>query len=164
MACCAICMDDIQTHTNCTTTECGHTFHASCLFRNLFHRLECPMCRAALVSPPEVEGEDEDEESDAEESDDEESVDEEASESESEPKLAIQNITKRLTSMGYTMEDVVLAHLGGSFCQIVKGAQHHSDEFFDKIDQTLDDILDGKIAGDFRDTRTFAQVVAGIQV
>ena len=122
------------------------------------------MCRTALVSPPEAEGEDEDEGSDDEDSDedDDESVDEGASESESEPKLAIQNITKRLTSMGYTMEDVVLAHLGGSFCQIVKGAQHHSDEFFDKIDQTLDDILDGKIAADFRDSRTFAQVVAGV--
>jgi len=123
------------------------------------------MCRTALVSSPEAEGEDEDEGSDDEDSDensDDESVDEGASESESEPKLAIQNITKRLTSMGYTMEDVVLAHLGGSFCQIVKGAQHHSDEFFDKIDQTLDDILDGKIAADFRDSRTFAQVVAGV--
>jgi len=51
---CCICMECIST-TNKTTTECGHTFHSSCIFKNLSQRVECPMCRKELVELPEEE-------------------------------------------------------------------------------------------------------------
>ncbi len=53
---CCICMECITT-TNKTTTECGHTFHSSCIFRNLSERIECPMCRKELIEAPEDESE-----------------------------------------------------------------------------------------------------------
>jgi len=118
------------------------------------------MCRTALVSMPEDEDDEDDEEGSDEDSDEESEIGTDAEES-TEPRMNIANLTKRLVTMGYTMEDMVMAHLGGSFCQMIKGLERHNDEFFEKYEQTLDDIVDGKIAADFRDERTFAQVVAG---
>ena len=159
---CSICMDDIIECKNCTTTECGHTFHSSCIFSNLCHRVECPMCRTALVTMPEDEDDEDDEGSESGSDEDSEAdTDAELSNESTEPRMNIANLTKRLVTMGYTMEDMVMAHLGGSFCQMIKGLERHNDEFFEKYEQTLDDIVDGKIAADFRDDRTFAQVVAG---
>jgi len=56
-------MDDIL-NTNCVTTECGHTFHASCLMRSVAHQgFGCPYCRAVMAEVPE-DDEDDDEEVD----------------------------------------------------------------------------------------------------
>lgn len=152
---CAICMDDIQECKNCTTTECGHTFHSTCIFQNLCHRIECPMCRAELIAVPE-------EEDDEEEDDEDDDSDEEFDGVGEAPRMSVANLTKRLVSMGYTMEDMVMAHLGGSFSQVVAPLERQNETFFEKFEQALDDIVDGKIAADFRDERTFAQVVAGV--
>uniref|UniRef100_A0A6C0ET83 RING-type domain-containing protein n=1 Tax=viral metagenome TaxID=1070528 RepID=A0A6C0ET83_9ZZZZ len=46
---CSICMENI-TDLNKTTTQCGHVFHSSCIFKNLNFRTSCPMCRIDLVS------------------------------------------------------------------------------------------------------------------
>ena len=57
---CPICMDDIL-NTNCVTTECGHTFHASCLMRSVAHQgFGCPYCRSVMAEMPE-DDEDDDE-------------------------------------------------------------------------------------------------------
>lgn len=45
---CCICMDDIDSNKNCVTTECGHDFCASCLFRHLEENDSCPLCRFKL--------------------------------------------------------------------------------------------------------------------
>ena len=46
---CAICLDVLCLgNTNMTTTGCGHTFHLSCLLKNLRLRNVCPMCRWPL--------------------------------------------------------------------------------------------------------------------
>lgn len=66
---CCICME-IITDTNKTTTECGHTFHSSCIFRNLSQRIECPMCRKELIEPTEEELDDEDGDDDEDDDDD----------------------------------------------------------------------------------------------
>ena len=58
---CCICMECI-TETNKTTTECGHTFHSSCIFKNLYERIECPMCRKELVNDSVIEDSDYDSE------------------------------------------------------------------------------------------------------
>ena len=47
---CAICLDEELGlgNTNTTKTECGHTFHLSCLLKSLNTKNLCPMCRAPL--------------------------------------------------------------------------------------------------------------------
>jgi len=58
---CPICMDEINMNTNCVTTECGHTFHCSCLLKNAAHNgFGCPYCRSSLAE--EVIDEDDEEE------------------------------------------------------------------------------------------------------
>lgn len=44
---CPICLEPIG-ETNVMTTECGHTFHASCMIKNLRVSAHCPMCRGVL--------------------------------------------------------------------------------------------------------------------
>lgn len=57
---CPICMDDIM-EVNYVITECGHTFHTSCLMKNAAHNgFGCPYCRTVMAEVPEEE-EDEDE-------------------------------------------------------------------------------------------------------
>lgn len=47
---CSICFDEICGNKNCTTTECGHMFHSSCIFKNInFNGFACPMCRNEFV-------------------------------------------------------------------------------------------------------------------
>lgn len=66
---CPICMDPIQTNINCVITECGHTFHTSCLLKNVVHNgFGCPYCRAAMV-PDELFNEEADEDSEPNEHD-----------------------------------------------------------------------------------------------
>ncbi len=47
---CPICMDTIDTTRNCTTTECGHCFHAKCLMTSVAHNgFNCPYCRTRMA-------------------------------------------------------------------------------------------------------------------
>lgn len=74
---CPICMDDIM-EVNFVITECGHTFHTSCLMKNAAHNgFGCPYCRAVMAEVPE---DDEDDESSVEEDDDSSSEEEEEEE------------------------------------------------------------------------------------
>lgn len=62
---CPICMDIIVLGKNCVTTECGHTFHCSCLLQNAAHNgFGCPYCRKELAE--ELIDEDDEEEEDEE--------------------------------------------------------------------------------------------------
>ena len=46
---CAVCLEELCLgNTNMTTTECGHTFHLSCLLKSLAQKNLCPMCRGEL--------------------------------------------------------------------------------------------------------------------
>ena len=62
---CPICMDPIETTRNCTTTECGHCFHAKCLMTSVAHNgFGCPYCRTRMaddVADEESEYDDESE-------------------------------------------------------------------------------------------------------
>ena len=54
---CPICMDDIDITKNCTTTECGHRFHASCLMTNVSHNgFSCPYYRTVMAEEFEEDG------------------------------------------------------------------------------------------------------------
>ena len=47
---CPICMEVIVTSKNIVVTECGHTFHCSCLMANVAHNgFSCPYCRTAMA-------------------------------------------------------------------------------------------------------------------
>ena len=46
---CAVCLDELGTK-NVMTTECGHTFCATCIITNLHHSNKCPMCRTVIDS------------------------------------------------------------------------------------------------------------------
>jgi hypothetical protein len=51
---CPICMDNILVEQNCTITECGHSFHTSCLMKSVAHiGFGCPYCRTVMA--PNVE-------------------------------------------------------------------------------------------------------------
>lgn len=51
-------MDCVEFTKNCVTTECGHSFHASCLMQNVAHNgFGCPYCRAAMAEEPVEEEE-----------------------------------------------------------------------------------------------------------
>ena len=137
---CPICMDDIDVKTNCVRTECGHSFHTSCLMRNVAHNgFGCPYCRTALAeavedSDSEYESDEEEEEGvddfalrglrfftnnlegiehDEEDIEEEEEDMEEPSEAEEEtvPKPSAAFIAQRLTEQGVTMEYLVKALL-----------------------------------------------------
>jgi len=70
---CPICMDDLPmlataaAGTNRVTTECGHSFHTSCLMSSVAHRgFSCPCCRTEMAEEPEESDDEDDEEYDDE--------------------------------------------------------------------------------------------------
>ena len=74
---CSICLDDICHLSNCTTTECGHNFHTSCLMRNVSHNgFGCPNCRAVMAE--QVDNDDDDDDDGWISSDEEEMFDDDA--------------------------------------------------------------------------------------
>ena len=89
---CPICFDTVVLgEKNVVTTECGHTFHASCLMKSVAHNgFGCPYCRTVMAEEVEDDEDDDDYEihsvtaSEAREyyaGDDDEESDEEADES-----------------------------------------------------------------------------------
>ena len=60
---CPICMEVISGFKNCVMTECGHSFHASCLMKNVAHNgFDCPYCRTVMAEEPEDSDDEEEEE------------------------------------------------------------------------------------------------------
>ena len=50
---CSICMECIEFNKNCVTTDCGHSFHTSCLMTNVAHNgFGCPYCRSEMAKKP----------------------------------------------------------------------------------------------------------------
>lgn len=53
MSDCPICYELIQKGVNCMITECGHSFHTSCLLTHTsFNGYGCPCCRAQMALEP----------------------------------------------------------------------------------------------------------------
>lgn len=51
---CPICMEKMEGDNNKLTTECGHTFHTSCLMTNVSKNgFDCPYCRSIMAEVPE---------------------------------------------------------------------------------------------------------------
>jgi hypothetical protein len=65
---CPICMDTIEGLNNRVMTECGHTFHCSCLMTNIAHNgFGCPYCRTEMAEEPEEDLDEDEEDEDEEE-------------------------------------------------------------------------------------------------
>jgi hypothetical protein len=145
---------------NITVTECGHTFHASCVFKAMERTVDCPMCRHQLLEVPEEEDEDEDdydEEEVNEEQDEGEEQDEDDEEDET-PQVTVEQLTSKLLNMGYTAEDFV-----GLFMNQILKRQNESrgtDEFIETMNDKIDDIVEGRITLAHRDQRSYAQVAS----
>ena len=164
---CAICLETL-TNTKCCTTDCGHTFHSKCIFRNFKNSFDCPLCRQELVE--QDPDEDEDSESSGEYEDDDDNSDtssydtqtintavEEADETNPE-KLRIQQIHEAIKKKGYTELDFISFLLIDNFPGQIK---QKKDVFWRciKMMQEIDKICDRDIAVDYRDERTYATVV-----
>lgn len=150
MSCeCPICFDPI-TSINCTTTECGHTFHSFCIFKNLSQNNGCPMCRKELVEAVE--------DSDEEEEDEEEDDEEEEIVSVNTANVSVLQIAETLKKKGITELDFI--HL-----LLIELYDFENDETMEKknedILQIIDNIFLGKQGVDHRDKRTYADVILG---
>lgn len=70
---CPICLENIGGSKNMVITECGHSFHCSCLMTNVSHNgFKCPYCRTKMCENDESDVDESD--SDSEESTDTDSV------------------------------------------------------------------------------------------
>jgi uncharacterized protein (UPF0297 family) len=168
---CAICLETLN-QAKCCTTDCGHTFHSRCIFKNFKNSFDCPLCRHELVEEDEEDEEDEDDEdSDGEyEDDDDSSYDtisinttiEESDETNPE-KLRIKQIYEAIKKKGYNELDFISFLLIDNFPGEIK---QKKDVFLRciKMMQEIDKICDREIAVDYRDNRTYATVVQGTVV
>lgn len=187
---CAICYDCFTLTDACSTTPCGHKFHSKCLFQNFEHRPECPLCRTELIKQPEEEDDEEEESSYySEEEEDEEPVKQIAS---------IKQMANKLASLGYTMEDLLMLHFGGSdhpkdianprwandlnpdengstetTNSTISSVGSHIKQYdvyeqiykepnsmLEKLTADIENIMEGNLGVDYKDTRTYAQVLA----
>lgn len=153
---CPICIEQITPNSNCCTTECNHTFHSSCLFKNFATSVGCPLCRKELVSyPQEEEGSKDD--SDSEYDSDEEDEDNE-NYNPSFTKEQIYAVIKK----GYTeldlMNSIILSH--GHNTLLVPMEEEMWDKH-EKIFELLTSIANKEVSVDYRDSITYASVLQG---
>lgn len=154
---CAICYEPIEM-VNVAVTTCGHAFHASCAFKALDRADCCPMCRHQLVTADEED----EEQSEAESEDDEEdegSQDGEGSQGGEEEvaKVSLEQLTGKLTNMGYTMADIIrsLVHLKSE-----TNEAKYTEERDNKLHTDIWEIMEGTITLAHRDTRSYAEVAS----
>lgn len=128
---CCICYESIDKTKNNCTTECGHTFCLKCLMTSMMHdNLACPCCRADLVDIPKEEDDDEENE------DDETIGTEDSDEEDEETECDIVELSRRLESGGFQMQDVLSMLLG----RYVKGMTDAKIfELTKKFDTIIDD-------------------------
>jgi hypothetical protein len=70
---CCICLDEISDISNRVITECNHTFHTSCLMKNIAaNGFACPCCRSEMAEVKDDEDEDDEDESYEDEDDEDE--------------------------------------------------------------------------------------------
>lgn len=158
---CPICYENMEM-INVTIARCGHTFHASCLFKALELKTDCPMCRTQLINILEEDDDDEDDDSEDDDEDDDEDLededeDDEDIEDESEiRKVTHEQLATKLTHIGYTPADFL--RIAG--CRVKsENDGKYVCAFFRKFHEDVEKIILGEIKMADRDTRTYAQVV-----
>jgi hypothetical protein len=145
----------------------------------MMQRIECPLCRKELAEISDDEEEDEDlgeEDTDDDESDDESDdegeegeggeggeggTEEECSESGLHPidnSITCKQATQKMKDLGYTAEDIMYLLVGRLD---PREKPKYKRAFRDEMEHDLHHILSGDIQVDYRDSRTYAQVMAG---
>lgn len=162
---CCICFEEFEAGctNNCCTTSCGHAFHTGCLLQNAMYRSECPMCRTALVEASKDEDSDDEwEESVDEGSEEEYDTDDEAEES-SFAKVTVEQVTNKMQSLGFTMQDVMFCWMGQTLHPDDKQNKRWKSwsSIQGRVLDKLQDIMFGDVAVDYRDVRTYAEVLVG---
>ena len=146
---CPICLEPI-TNINCTTTECGHTFHSCCIFKNLSQNNGCPMCRKELVEV--VDSEDDDDEDDLEsDSSSTESYDDDGCNG-----ISVFQYTEALKRKGFTEYDFVRILLRQQFIDLAE-----DDKKGIKLVDVISNIYEGNESVDYRDKRSYVDVLLG---
>jgi hypothetical protein len=155
MSCeCPICFDEI-TSINCTTTECGHSFHSYCIFKNLSQNNGCPLCRKELVEVME----DSDDDSEEYEDDDEEEEEDEEEVIPNPP--SVFQFTEALKRKGYSEGDFVRLILNEVFNYNGCCETGISDEKDQKMIDFIHEIYTGNKSVDYRDKRSYLDVIVG---
>jgi hypothetical protein len=141
-------MEHIIPSSNCCTTECNHTFHSSCLFKNFSTSPGCPLCRKELVSFPE-----EDDESNYESDEEDYNYN---------PSFTKEQIYAVIKKKGYNesdfMNSIILSHHQNTSLIPMEEDMWVKHE---KLFELLTSILIKEIAVDYRDSRTYASVIQG---
>jgi hypothetical protein len=141
---------------NCCITECGHSFHSSCIFKNFTTSFNCPMCRKELIEQPE------DDEESEEEYETEEEEDEDDDEQIPEQKFTVTQITEVLKKKGYDYKDLVNLILWDWFDESIE-MNEEQNERANAAFEYLNDVCYKRIVEvDHRDNRTYANVVSGV--
>jgi hypothetical protein len=151
---CPICFDPI-TNINCTTTECGHTFHSCCIFKNLTQNNGCPLCRKELVQVEESESDSEEYESDEDTYDDYSDDDSEDDDSE-DGGISVFQYTEALKRKGFTEYDFVKILLRQNVIDLSE-----KDKRGFELVNAISSIYSRKESVDYRDKRTYLDVVLG---
>jgi len=157
MSCdCPICFDPI-TSINCTITECGHAFHSYCIFKNLSQNNGCPLCRKELVEELESSDDEDEEEEEEDEEDDEEDEEEVIPE----PPTIFQ-FTETLKKNGFSDIDFVRLILNEIY-NYNGSCEDYSihDDRDNKLMLVISDIFTRKKSVDYRDKRSYADVLLG---
>ena len=118
------------------------------------------MCRTALVEASKDE--DSDDEWEDEGSEEEYDTDDEEDES-SFAKVTIEQVTNKMQSLGFTMQDVMFCWMGQTLHPDDKQNKRWKSWSFinGRVLDNLHDIMLGDIAVDYRDKRTYAEVLVG---
>ena len=151
---CPICFDPI-TNINCTTTECGHTFHSCCIFKNLTQNNGCPLCRKELVEVVESESESDEYESESGE-DDYSDYDSELDSEDGVKGISVFQYTEALKRKGFTEYDFVKILLRQNVIDL-----SDKDKKGIELVDTISSIYSGEVSVDYRDKRTYLDVILG---
>jgi len=141
---CCICYDPISTEKNNCVTECGHQFCFKCLATSMMtNGCKCPCCRSPLVEMSSDD--DEDAEEDEETEIDDESI---LSSEEDEMECDIVELTRRLKSKGFKMQDVLSMLLGRYVKDTTDLTIFDLNEKFDTIvDEADNEVIENEAMG-----------------
>ena len=153
---CPICMDNMCLTTDCCTTECGHRFHSTCLFKNFTNSVGCPLCRKELIEYPDEEDLEDEDEDEYEEDDNSQNE-----QSQSAKKLTIVQIHNAIKKQGYSEKDLISFILADYFEESIEINEEIQDKST-KLLGLLESLCLKEIAVDYRDSRTYANVLQGI--
>jgi len=158
---CSICLDPIDQLVNVSNTRCGHTFHTHCFLRAIQNGSgNCPNCRALLVVKEDEEDDDESDYDSADDEDEDEDDDEGSEASVVSERVTLEQTATKLQNLGYSVADILAFYVGTTIRS--QTPEKYNMEFFIKMNEDLDGILDGRIPLSQRDTRSYAAALTGV--